>query len=217
MMQNIRNTVTELNKTPEGRKQAVEFIAGVSHEVYGDPGLGLSRKMKDKVVSMKGKLLSGVETTLVSDKLRKRQFFPPTVEVIGREHWIESTIPEPAKHTGKAIEEEGETVPTRYQDRTNSEMYESFKDECREKVKDEMTKHANDMINKLTNRKESADKQQRLDYANSLKDLFPSFDWYIKQRPPETKPLTDHTTGLCHLCESAKINFKTIVQAARTA
>ena len=107
-------------------------------------------------------------------------------------------------------------MPTRYQDRTNSEMYESFKDECREKVKDEMTKHANDMIKKLTNRKESADKQQRLDYANSLKDLFPSFDWYIKQRPPETKPLTDHTTGLCHLCESAKINFKTIVQAAKS-
>ena len=39
--------------------------------------------------------------------------------------------------------------------------------------------------------------------------------WYVDQRPPETKPLCDHTTGLCHLCEAARTNFTTMVKAVK--
>ena len=215
LLQNVKETIEELNKTPEGRKQAVEFIAGVSHQVYGDPGLGLSRRTKEKVKQMKGKLLSGEKSTLVCENFEKRKIFPPSIELMAKTHWTDNTIPEPAKHTGRAIEEEGETVPTRYQDRTNSEMYESFKEDYKGKVKVEMCKKANDMKIQLSKRKDTEDKQRRLDYANSLPEVFPSLNWYIAQRPRETKALTDHTTGLCHLCEAAKINFTTLVKAAK--
>ena len=216
VMKNIKDTINELNKTPTGRKQAKAFIAGVSHPVYGDPGLGLTRKAKGEVKNIKGKLLSGSETTLKVDNLKVRKISPQTVETIAREHWLENTIPEPAKHTGKAIEEGGETVPTRYQDRTDREVYENFKEDCSEKVKVEMAKVGQEMRNKLVKRIDSVDKQRRLEYAGSLPELFPSLDWFIKQRPAETKPLCDHTTGLCHLCEAARKNFSTIVQAAKT-
>ena len=44
---------------------------------------------------------------------------------------------------------------------------------------------------------------------------FPGLLWYIEQRPEETKPLCDHTTGLCHLCEAARTNFKTMVNTLK--
>ena len=37
----------------------------------------------------------------------------------------------------------------------------------------------------------------------------------MDRRPRETKPLCDHTTALCHLCEAAKTNFTTIVKALK--
>ena len=134
VMRNIRETVKELNKTPEGKKQVRMFIAGVSHPVYGDPGLGLNKKLKSETKQMKAKLLSGEEVTLSVANKSKRKVFPGSVEDIAREHWLENTIPEPAKHTGKAIEDGGETLPKRYQDRTDSECYGQFKESCRGKV-----------------------------------------------------------------------------------
>ena len=166
VMKNIKDTINELNKTPTGRKQAKAFIAGVSHPVYGDPGLGLTRKAKGEVKNIKGKLLSGSETTLKVDNLKVRKIFPQTVETIAREHWLENTIPEPAKHTGKAIEEGGETVPTRYQDRTDREVYENFKEDCSEKVKVEMAKVGQEMRNKLVKRIDSVDKQRWLELTS---------------------------------------------------
>ena len=96
------------------------------------------------------------------------------------------------------------------------ECYENFKDECRGKIKIEMTKVSQELQEKLINRPESMDKKRRLEYAESLPDKFPSLDWYIAQRPPETKPLCDHTTGLCHVCESAKLNFSKIVKTTKS-
>ena len=74
---------------------------------------------------------------------------------------------------------------------------------------------AEDILIQVGGRKESTDKKRRVVYAQTLSDKFPSLTWYISQRPPETKPLFDHTTGLCHICEAAKKNFDTIVQAAK--
>ena len=215
VMKNIKETVHELNKTPEGKKQAKMFIAGVSHPVYGDPGLGLSKKTKSEIKKIKGTLLSEKEATLKVPDMKKRQIFPKSVEDIARNHWLENTIPEPAKQTGKVIEDGGETVPKRYQDKTDSECYENFKDDCAGKVRREMVRMADGIIHQVSGRKDSADKKRRVEYAQTLAEKFPSLTWYISQRPPETKPLCDHTTGLCHICEAAKKNFDSIVQAAK--
>ena len=136
VMRNIRETVKELNKTPEGKKQAKMFLAGVSHPVYGDPGLGLNKTMKFETNQMKAKLLSGEEGTLNVANKSKRKVFPGSVEDIAREHWLENTIPEPAKHTGKAIEDGGETLPKRYQDKTDNECYGQFMESCGKKHED---------------------------------------------------------------------------------
>ena len=109
----------------------------------------------------------------------------------------------------------GETIPKRYQDRTDDECYVQFRESCAGKVHCEMIKVAEEMVDKLTTRKDSIDKHRRLVYAQELPEKFPSLSWYIRQRPPETKPLCDHTTGLCHICEAARKNFDSLVKAAK--
>ena len=213
VMKNIRDSLNELEKTPEGRKESKKIIAAVSHPVFGDPGLELNWKVKHDTKQMKENLLTGITKTLELPEKKKRKHFPDRVEAIADEHWKENTIVEPAKH--RSVRDEGETVPTRYQDKTDQECYESFKEDCSEKIKIEMTKVAQEMKLSLVNRPNTLDKQRRMEYAESLPNKFPSFDWYIDRRPPETKPLCDHTTGLCHVCESSKLNFSNIVQVAK--
>ena len=168
VMKNIQETLTELGKTPEGRKQSKLFIAGVSHPVFVDPGLGLDERARKEIKQIKENLLKGETSTLKAEPHKKRSEFPPRLEAIARNHWLENTIPEPAKHSGKALEEDGETVPTRYQDKTDQEFYMNFKEECGDLVKAEMTKASNEMIEKLNRRAESADKTRRLEYAQQL-------------------------------------------------
>lgn len=215
VLQNIKETVDELQKTTEGKKQAKIIIAGVSHPTFGDPGLNLSRSTKQEVRQAKENLLTGKTSVLKVSEKKKRQIYPKIVEAIARDHWLETTIPEPAKHSRKAVEENGETLPTRYQDKTDKECYLDFKEECEGKVTIEMQKVAAEMIGKLNQRPDTADRKRRLEYAESLSDKFPSLDWYLEQRPKETKPLCNHTTGLCHLCEAAKENFANIVNAVK--
>ena len=216
VMKNIKDSLNELEKTAEGRKDAKKIIAAVSHPVFGDPGLGLNQRQCMEAKTMKANLLTGKTTTLELPHREARKIYPDMVKTIATDHWKEITILEPAKHTGKAVCDDGETVPTRYQDKTDSECYENFKEECREKVRIEMSRVSQELKEKLTKRQDSMDKRRRLEYADSLPDKFPSLDWYIAQRPPETKPLCDHTTGLCHVCESAKLNFSKIVKTAKS-
>ena len=115
-------------------------------------------------------LLKGETSIWKAEPHKKRSEFPPSLEVIARNHWLEYTIPEPAKHSGKALEEDGETVPTRYQDKTDPELYMNFKEECGDLVKAEMTKASKQMIEKLNRRPESADKTRRLEYAQQLSE-----------------------------------------------
>ena len=216
VMKNIRDSLTELEKTVQGRKDAKKVIAAVSHPVFGDPGLGLNSHKKKETKLMKQNLLTGKSTTLELPQTEKRKIFPDSVKDIAHTHWKEHTIVEPAKHSGRAVTDDAETVPTRYQDKTDRECYENFREECGETIKIEMSKVSQELKSKLVNRPESIDKRRRLEYADSLPDKFPSISWYIAQRPEETKPLCDHTTGLCHVCESAKLNFSKIVRTAKS-
>ena len=172
VMKNIKDTLKELNKTPEGRKQSKLIIAAVSHPVFGDPGLELDERTRKETKSCKQNLLTGKENTLKLDDHKKRKVFPASVEAIAREHWMENTIPEPAKHRGKAKEADGETLATRYQDKTDKEFFENFKEECKDKVKIEMTKISRELIAKLGGRPETADKMRRLQYAQQLIERF---------------------------------------------
>ena len=49
-MKNIRDTLTELKKTPGGRKQSKLIIAAVSHPVFGDPGLDLDERTRKETI-----------------------------------------------------------------------------------------------------------------------------------------------------------------------
>ena len=170
LLKTTKETITELKKTPEGRKQAKLFIAGVTHPVFGDPGLGLDERTRKEVKTIKSNLLTGTASTLKAEEHKKRSEFPLKVVEIAQKHWMENTIPEPAKHSGKALEVDGETVPTRYQDKTDRECYENFKEECQDIIQVEMAKAGQSLLKKLTNRPDSADKQRRLEYAQHLSE-----------------------------------------------
>ena len=170
LLKTTKETITELKKTPEGRKQAKLFIAGVTHPVFGDPGLGLDERTRKEVKTIKSNLLTGTASTLKAEEHKKRSEFPLKVVEIAQKHWMENTIPEPAKHSGKALEVDGETVPTRYQDKTDRECYENFKEECQDIIQVEMAKAGQSLLEKLTNRPDSADKQRRLEYAQHLSE-----------------------------------------------
>ena len=79
---------------------------------------------------------------------------------------------EPAKHSGRALEVEDETVPTRYQDKTDNECYENFKEDCKEEIKVEMAKEGEKIVKNLEGRPDSDDKQRRLIYAQNLSERF---------------------------------------------
>ena len=167
------------------------------------------------------------------------------VKQLADQHWEAITTPEPAKHRrpGRAVKDGEETVPTRYQTTTNEEAYQSFKETCSEEVGIVMTRQSLELVEKYSERKDSEDKQYRLQHAREVvPGKFPGLIWFIDQRPPEVKMLTDHTTGLCkvliklncmgmfgwlqcsvvkplncylQVCEAARINFEQFRRAAR--
>ena len=128
------------------------------------------------------------------------------------QHWEAITTTEPAKHKrpGRAVKDGEETVPTRYQTTTNEEAYQSFKENCSEAVGRVMARHGLELVEKYSVRKDSADKQYRLQHARVVvPGKFPGLMWFLAQRPPEVKLLNDHTTGLCKV-KITKLNLRGI-------
>ena len=72
------------------------------------------------------------------------------------------------KNSGRAIEEDGDTVHTRFQDRTDREKYTNFQEECQDRVKVEMTKLSKIQLELLRGRKDSDDKRRRQAYAHNM-------------------------------------------------
>ena len=121
------------------------------------------------------------------------------------QHWTDTTVTEPAKHGRPhgAVQDGAETVPTRYQTTTNDEAYAAFRESQAAEVGRIMSKHGSSLVQMYSKRKESADREYRLQYASQvLPSKFPSQTWYIEQWPPEVKMLHDHTTGLCKVIEN---------------
>ena len=91
-----------------------------------------------------------------------------------------------------------EISPIRYQTMTNEETYQAFKESCSMEIKTNMESFARQKMAVYLKQPESQNQQQRLQYAEqSLPNKFPSFSWWMEHRPPEVKPLHEHTTGLC--------------------
>ena len=172
---------------------------------------------------MKRKLLTGEDQILTPPPKAKKDVFPAEVKVIAKEHWRDTTIPEPSvsrrmKRKEKQLkegEQASETVPTRWQHMTAEEQYASFKEDCGEKVRVEMGKKAATESEKVSRRPESEDKTRRLERLEKIPGYFPGRKWYSAQKPEEVKPLVDHTTGLCRVCEAVSLNYLTLSKALR--
>ena len=78
-----------------------------------------------------------------------------------------------------------------------------------------MRKKAESERSKVMGRPETEDKRNRIRRIETLHQCFPGKKWYFSQKPPEVKPLVDHTTGLCRYCEQAGLNYQTLTKAVR--
>ena len=78
-----------------------------------------------------------------------------------------------------------------------------------------MERKVREDVLKLARRPESEDKAKRSEKLHTLPDCFPGKKWYEQQKPAEVKPLIDHSTGLCKLCESSGLNYLTLVKAVK--
>ena len=190
---------------------------------FGTPALPghSSWRLDEEAKEMKQKLMTGVDPILTPPAKARKDMFPPAVKQMAREHWLSTTIPEPSVNRRmkrkerplKEGEQAAETVPTRWQHMTAEEQYSSFKEDCEEKVRVEMDKKAATDGVKVSKRPESEDKTRRLERLVEVPGYFPGRKWYSEQKPEEVKPLVDHTTGLCRVCEAASLNYNTLSKA----
>ena len=190
---------------------------------YGTPAIPghSSWRLDVDAKEMKKKLMTGADPILTPPAKARKEVFPPLVKQMAIDHWVSTTIPEPSvnrrmKRKERRLEEgeqAAESVPTRWQHLTAEEQYSSFKDECAVNVRVQMQKKAEADGVKVSLWPESEDKTRRLERLEKLPGQFPGRKWYFEQKPEEVKPLVDHTTGLCRICEAASLNYNTFTKA----
>ena len=56
----------------------------------------------------------------------------------------------------------------------------------------------------------SKQKRKKLEFIMRKEERFPSFGWFMGQKPKETKVRDDHCTGLCKDCEGPQINYEAL-------
>ena len=159
VMESVCQTLEALrvSNTKESKEQQLVIAASLSSVQYGVPSLGFNTRDSKEATEMKNRLLSGEDKVLKRAEMSPRQHFPPEVAKVGKDHWNEITITEPAKHRRltKAVKDGEETLPDRlcltlfaptgalvifvdvfrWQTMTNEEACESFKENCREQVR----------------------------------------------------------------------------------
>ena len=117
VLESVSETLEALrvSKTKESKEQQLMIAASLSSPQYGVPSLGLSTRDIKEATEMKKRLLSGEDKVLKRAEMSARQHFPPEVAKVGRDHWNEITITEPAKHRSltKAVKDGEETLPDR--------------------------------------------------------------------------------------------------------
>ena len=200
-LQEAHNTVKILGKTSGkvSKDQKKVIAASLTSLQYGVPDLGLSWREESIAYEMKRRLINGQDNILRVPNRAVRQVLPVAVTEVAARYWDQITILEGAKHRRitTVVKDGEETVPTRYQTTTDDEAYLGFKETCADEVSSIMLEYSKEQKAKYENRQDSADKEYRLKYAESLPGKFPSKSWFIEQRPPEVKMIHDHSTGLC--------------------
>ena len=167
---------------------------------FGPPKFGLSWREENDVIEMKRKLLSGEERILKVLPHKRKQIFPIEVTQAAKQHWEEITQVDPSTiwRPNKVAKDGEETVPTRFQVTTNEEAFQSFKEQYSDQIEQIMLREAKEQEERLLKRKDSEDKENRLQYVRTkLPKKFPCLSWFIEQRPQEVKLMNDHSTGMC--------------------
>ena len=67
----------------------------------------------------------------------------------------------------------------------------------------------------ITNTRRLRKKQKLLDMLIRKQTRFPSFSWFLQQKPKETKFRSDHCTGLCKDCEGPQLNLDSLTKFMR--
>lgn len=172
---------------------------------------------------MKVRLMTGKDQILTPLPRAKRDVFPAGVKQMARKHWLDTTIPEPSVNRRmkrkerqlKEGEQAVESIPFRWQHLTAEEQYANFKEDCKDSVREEMEKKAVEDMEKVLRRPHSEDKEKRISRIETLSECFPGPKWYSEQKPEEVKPLIDHTTGLCRVCEATSLNYQTLSKSLK--
>ena len=218
ILKSIQDTIDALQNTPGhvAKDQLKVIVAAATHHRYGMPDIqNVSWRISKEAREIKFDLLKGNKSVLAPTPKAKRQIYPKELECLAIKHWNENTVPEPALHRRKAKSDDKETIPTRYQSLTDKEQYSLFQEDCGEEIKEMLNRYSSSQIEKVNQRPDSEDKTRRLAYFASLPAKVPSMDWYLDLKPSEVKPMHDHTTALCKACESAMLNYTTIVKTIR--
>ena len=93
---------------------------------------------------------------------------------------------------------------------TDKEAYAAFKEIYEEDVENAMAKNCEEMKEKLNKTSDTKLKEKKMTFIEKKKNRFPSLSWFIEQKPKETKPSSDHCTGLCKDCEGPQLNYETL-------
>jgi hypothetical protein len=97
---------------------------------------------------------------------------------------------------------------------TDDEAYEQFKGNYEEKVKEVMQKYCSEKRGKFTNKAESKHKDKVLETLNKKENSFPGNGWFLRNKPPQTKAINEHSTGNCKDCYSAQLNYDCLLKFA---
>ena len=214
----LQDTINVLQRTPgrTARDQEKVITAASIHHRWGMPELPqVSWRTATDAKKMKFDFMQGSVAVLTPPTKAKKKIYPKQLGDLATKHWNENTTLEPALHRRKAESDDKETIPTRYQSLTDKEQYSLFKEDCTEEITNILRRHSIEEIEKLRKRPESNDKTRRLAYFETLPAKIPSIEWYLNFKPPQVKPMHDHTTALCKIREKNLLNYSTIFKALK--
>ena len=218
LLKNLNETIEKLKENPsqEAINQRKIIYAAANDPRFGNPGLNEFRTFTKDARKTKLEFLAGDKNDLKPNEYKKNEYFPEEVKKIAETCWRDQcTIVEPAKHAGpkKAVKDGQEMRPTIYQVLTDQECYDQFKEHYNNAISIALAKYCQNLRDKMQTQNETPRKIARLERLARKEATFPSKSWFLYQKPPETKPMHDHTTGLCRVCESIRLNYDTLLKA----
>ena len=215
VLKNINETLSLLQQsgTSESLNHRKIITSAVYDPRFGYPQLCETRTIKTASKEIKTRFRGGDIPDLKPDQRNSNDYFPESVKVIAEKCWrTNCTVIEPGKHSRPkaAIKDGSETIPIIYQTLTDKEAYAAFKEIYEEDVENAMAKNCEEMKEKLNKTSDTKLKEKKMTFIEKKKNRFPSLSWFIEQKPKETKPSSDHCTGLCKDCEGPQLNYETL-------